>query len=168
VSDWHGRRATPPNCSRFTTELLKIYEQQGRLRDPVVPLLSCTGEVVRTRQPFIEAVTGIADHPLQFDTMIEKALDEGGRHFILVQSGMSSTAGDLFDAIIRNHVNMKGIKAVHVYPPALRTAEPHPVCEILEKRPEAAVPEAAHQSIVDTTRWYERLLYEAKSATQGG
>ena len=62
------------------------------------------------------------DQPLHFDGMIEKALDEGGRHFVLIQSGMSSTAGDLFDAIIRNHANVKGIKGVHIYPPALRTA----------------------------------------------
>jgi len=161
-----------PHChrlaraARHTAELLKVYEQQGRLRDPVVPLLSCTGEVVRTRQAFIEAITGIADQPLHFDSMIEKTLDEGGRHFVLIQSGMSSAAGDLFDAIIRNHANAKGIKAVHTYQPALRTADPHPVCQVLKKRTETAAPEAAQQSIVDTTRWYERLLTEARTATR--
>src|SRR5580700_4903082 len=55
-----------PHCQRLArgarhaAELLKIYDEQGRLRDPVVPLLSCTGELVRTRQAFIEAITGIA------------------------------------------------------------------------------------------------------------
>jgi hypothetical protein len=130
-----------PHCQRLArgarhaAELLKIYEQQGRLRDPVVPLLSCTGEMVRTKQAFIEAITGIADQPMRYGSMIEKSLDEGGRHFVLIQSGMSSAAGDLFDAIIRNHANIKGIKSIHIYHPTLRAAEPHPVCEILEKRP---------------------------------
>jgi nucleoside-diphosphate-sugar epimerase len=162
-----------PHCQRLArgarhaAELLKIYDEQGRLHDPVVPLLSCTGEVVRTRQAFIEAITGIADQPLRFDAMIEKALDTGGRHFVLIQSGMSSAAGDLFNAIIRNHANVKGIKAVHIYQPALLTAEPHPVCEILEKRADAVVPEAAQQSMADTTHWYEHLLSEAQSATRG-
>jgi nucleoside-diphosphate-sugar epimerase len=161
-----------PHCQRLArgarhaAELLKVYEQQGRLRDPVVPLLSCTGEVVRTRQEFIEAISGIADQPLRFDVMIEKALDEGGRHFVLIQSGMSSAAGDLFDAIIRNHANLKGTKDVHIYQPALRTADPHPVCEALEKLDEVAVPESKLQSIADTTRWYERLLSEAQSPTR--
>jgi hypothetical protein len=161
-----------PHCQRLArgarhaAELLKVYKHQGRLRDPVVPLLSCTGEVVRTRQAFIEAVTGIADQPLHFDSMIEKSLDEGGRHFVLIQSGMSSAAGDLFDAVIRNHANVNGIKPVHIYHPALRTAEPHPVCGILEKRPEAAGPQSPHQSITETTRWYERLLSEAQSAAR--
>ncbi len=127
-----------PHChrlargARHAAELLKVYEQQGRLRDPVVPLLSCTGEVVRTRQAFIEAISGIADQPLHFDGMIEKVLDEGGRHFVLIQSGMSSAAGDLFNAIIRNHANEKGVKDVHIYQPSLRTADPHPVCGALE------------------------------------
>ena len=162
-----------PHCQRLArgarhaAELLKIYDEQGRLRDPVVPLLSCTGEVVRTRQAFIEAITGIADQPLRFDAMIEKALDTGGRHFVLLQSGMSSAAGDLFNAIIRNHANVKGVKAVHIYQPALLTAEPHPVCQILEKRADAVVPEATQQSMADTTHWYERLLSEAQSATRG-
>ena len=162
-----------PHCQRLAqgarhgAELLKIYERQGRLRDPVVPLLSCTGEVVQTRQGFIEAIAGIADQPLHFDSMIEKALDQGGRHFVLAQSGLSSTAGDFFDAIIRNHANVKGIKGVHIYPPALRTPEPHPVCEHIEKRPEAAIPGAMHQSIADSIHWYDRLLSEAQSATQG-
>jgi nucleoside-diphosphate-sugar epimerase len=163
-----------PHCQRLAraahhaAALLKIYEQQGRLRDPVVPLLSCTGEVVRTRQAFIEAIAGIADQPLHFDRMIETALDEGGRHFVLAQSGMTSTAGDLFDATIRNHAHAKGVKGVHIYHPASRAAEPHPVCETFEKRAEAVVPEAAHQSIADTTRWYEHLLSEAQSATRSG
>jgi nucleoside-diphosphate-sugar epimerase len=148
-------------AARHAADLLKIYESQGRLRDPVVPFLSCTGEVVRTRQAFIEAIAGIADQPLCYDRMIEKALDEGGRHFVLIQSGMSTTAGDLFDAVIRHHANAKGIKSEHIYHPALRTAQPHPVCAILENRPGSAVPDAASQSLVDTTRWYERLLSEA-------
>ncbi len=162
-----------PHCQRLAraaqhaAELLMIYEQQGRLRDPVVPLLSCTGEMVHTHQEFIEAISGIADQPLHFDGMIEKALDEGGRHFVLIQSGMSSAAGDLFDAIIRNHANAKGTKNVHIYQPALRTADPHPVCEALEKLPGVVVHDAAQQSMADTTRWYERLLSEAQSATRG-
>jgi thioester reductase-like protein len=163
-----------PHCQRLAraarhaAELLKIYEEQGRLRDPVVPLLSCTGEVVRTRKAFIEAVTGVADRPLNFDRMIEKSLDEGGRHFVLVQSGMSSAAGDLFDAVIRSHANVKGIKSVHIYHPSLRTAGPHPVCGILDKRPEAAIPNAPHRTVAETTSWYERLLAEAQAATRGG
>ncbi len=160
-----------PHChrlargARHAAELLKVYDQQGRLRDPVVPLLSCTGEVVRTRQAFIEAISGIADQPMHFDGMIEKTLDEGGRHYVLIQSGMSSAAGDLFDGIIRNHANVKGIKRVHIYQPSLRTADPHPVCAALKKQPKAQVPEAARQSMADTTRWYERLLSKAQSAT---
>ncbi len=156
-----------PHCQRLArgarhaAELLKIYEQQGRLRDPVVPLLSCTGEIVRTRQAFIEAITGITDQPMRYDAMTEKSLDEGGRHFVLIQSGMSSAAGDLFDAIIRNHANHKGIKSVHIYHPALQTAEPHPVCAALEKRPAVVAP---HQSVEETTRWYERLLSDARAA----
>jgi hypothetical protein len=162
-----------PHChrlargARHAAELLKVYEQQGRLRDPVVPLLSCTGEVVRTRHEFIEAITGIADQPLRFDVMIDRVLDEGGRHFVLIQSGMSSAAGDLFDAIIRNHANVKGTTGVHIYQPALRTADPHPVCEALEKRDEAAVPGSTRQSMADTAHWYERLLSEAQSPTCG-
>jgi hypothetical protein len=161
-----------PHCQRLArgarhaADLLKVYEQQGRLRDPVVPLLSCTGEVVHTRQEFIEAISGIADQPLRFDAMIDKALDEGGRHFVLIQSGMSSAAGDLFDAIIRNHANVKGTKDVHIYPPALRTADAHPVCATLEKQAGVAVPEPTQQSLADTTHWYERLLSEAQSATR--
>jgi len=163
-----------PHCDRLaraahhTADLLRIYEQQGRLRDPVVPLLSCTGEVVRTRQAFIEAIAGIPGQPLHFDRMIEASLDEGGRQFVLVQSGMSSTAGDLFDAVILNHAHAKGIKGVDIYHPALRTAEPHPVCKTIKKRSEAASPEAAQQSIADTIRWYERLLSEAQSTTRRG
>jgi nucleoside-diphosphate-sugar epimerase len=155
-----------PHCQRLArgarhaAELLKIYEQQGRLRDPVVPLLSCTGEMVRTRQAFIEAISGIADQPMRYDRMIEKSLDEGGRHFVLIQSGMSSAAGDLFDAIIRNHANHKGLQSIHIYHPALRTSAPHPVCAAFEKRPEVVTP---HQSVADTTRWYERLLSDAQS-----
>jgi thioester reductase-like protein len=152
----HGQH--PPQGARHVAELLKIYEQQGRLHDPLVPLLSHTGATIRTRQAFIEAIIDIADQPLHFDDMIEKALDDGGRHFVLVQSGMSAVAGEFFGAIIHDLADAKGINAVHVYQPALRTAKPHPVCEILEKRPEAAVPNAVHQSMLDTTRWYERLL----------
>jgi hypothetical protein len=132
----------------------------------VVPVLSCTGEVVRTRQAFIEAVAGIADQPLRFDAMIEKAIDEGGRHFVLIQSGMSSSAGDLFDAVIRNHANVKGTKSVHIHHPSLRSEAPHPVTAILEKQPATAIPEPPHQSITDTTRWYERLLSERQAASR--
>ena len=162
-----------PHCQRLArgarhaAELLKIYEKQGRLRDPVVPMLSCTGEVVRTRQAFIEGVAGVADQPLHFDRMIEKALDEGGRHFVLVQSGMSSAAGDLFDAVIRSHANVKGLKSVHIYHPSLRTAEPHPVCEFLEQRAAVAIPDAPHRTVAETTSWYERLLSEAQATTPG-
>lgn len=154
-------------AARHVADLLKIYEQQGRLRDPVVPLLSCTGEVVRTRQKFIEAIAGIADQPLRYDAMVEKALDEGGRHFVLIQSGMSSTAGDLFDAVIRHHANAKGVKSVHIYHPALRTPQPHPVCATLAKRPATAIPDAPNQSLLETTRWYERLLSAAQTARPG-
>jgi hypothetical protein len=139
-------------------DLLKIYEQQGRLRDPVIPLVSCTGEVVRTGREFIAAVSGVADQPLCYDRMIEEALDQGGRHFALIQSGMSSSAGDLFDAVIRHHANAKGIKSVTIHHPALRTPQPHPVCAFLEQRPGTAVPDALNQSLTDTTGWYERLL----------
>lgn len=146
-------------ANRHTTELLKMYDFQGRLRDPVVPLISFDGELVRTRAEFIRAVAGIPSEPCSFDRMIERTLEEGGRHFVMIQSGLSTTAGDLFEGIIRNRANTGGFAPVHVYRPSLRGV-PHPLCSVLESIKENRVAEANRQSLSETLAWYEKQLVE--------
>ncbi|MBI4023595.1 MAG: SDR family oxidoreductase [Verrucomicrobia bacterium] len=148
-------------ASRKTTDLLQIYDRQGRLRDPVIPFASFSGEWVRTREQFIQAVAGIADQTCYFDRMIQRALEEGGRHFFLIQSGMSSAAGDLFEGIIRNKANSMGCTPVHVYPPAIPSGDPHPVCQLLDSREENCVVDAPVQPLAQTIRWYENQLSAA-------
>ena len=43
-------------CATMPAQIVSLQKLQGRLRDPVVPVLSCTGELVRTRTA-IEAAT---------------------------------------------------------------------------------------------------------------
>ncbi len=150
-------------AGRHTLELLKLYQAQGRLRDPVIPVISHTGEKVRTAQEFIETVAAIADKTLYYDRMIEHALEQGGRRFMMVQSGTASTAGDLFDGIVRSHANLKSVKSVHVHRPSVRPGDRHPICDILTCREDHRVPDASSQSLLDTIRWYESQLSEASS-----
>lgn len=145
-------------ASRHAVELLKLYDQQGRLRDPMIPFTSHSGEWVRTREEFIRTIAGIPNQPCYFDHMIEKALEEGGRHFILVQSGMASTAGDLFDGIIRNNANIRGYSSINVYPPSAHLTDLHPLCKILQKQDQDRVHDASKQSLSETIRWYEKQL----------
>lgn len=154
-------------AGRHTADLLQLYMRQGRLRDPVVPVISNNGEPVRTCKDFVDSVAAIADRTLYFDRMIEHALEQGGRHFVMVQSGTSSTAGDLFDGIVRSHANLKGIKSVQVHRPATRPGERHPICDLLEKRDKARVRGAAEQPLLETIRWYESQLSEASTAVAG-
>lgn len=160
-----------PHCNRLNDaarhagELLHLYDRQGRLRDPVIPFLSYDGEMVRTREDFIRAVAGIANHPMNFDRMVAGALEEGGRHFLMIQSGMSSTAGDLFEGILRSQANAGGFSTIHIHPPAIRSRDPHPICGVLNKRAENCVPDAMNQSLTETIRWYEKQLANAQTAT---
>jgi len=149
--------------SHHTKELLRLYEKNGRLRDPVVPFTSYAGEWVRSREQFIEALAGISDQTCYFDHMIERALEEGGRHFVLIQSGMASAAGDLFDGVIRSNANTLGYQSVKIHPPAIQSQDPHPICEILPSRDADRAPEALTQSLVDTIRWYEKELVKGSS-----
>lgn len=145
-------------AARHTADLLRLYDRQGRLRDPIFPFISYAGEPVCSREDFIQAVAGIANQPMNFDRMIECSLEEGGQHFLLIQSGMSSAAGDLFEGIIRNNANTRGYSSVNVYPPAIRSREPHSICEVLVTQEKSSVPDALDQSLGDTVRWYERQL----------
>lgn len=146
------------DAGKQAAEVLKLYDRQGRLRDPVLPVVSYNGQLVRTKEQFIQAVAGIADQTCYWDRMIERMLEEGGRHFILIQSGMASAAGDLFEGVIRKNANMKGHPSVQIYPPSVRPTDTHPLCNLLDSRKEDAVPEALNQSMSETIRWYENQL----------
>jgi thioester reductase-like protein len=141
------------------TELLRRYEQQGRLRDPVVPFISHHGDWVTTRWQFIEAIAGIADQPMAFDRMVERSLEQGGQHYFLIQSGMAATAADLFAGTIEGCANYRAVPNVRIYPAQVRTRAPHPICALLPhgERQTAAL----DQSLTDTLRWYEQQLFPA-------
>lgn len=143
-------------------ELLRAYSQQGRLRDPVIPFLSHHGDWVTTREQFIEAIAGIADQPLSFDRMVERSLEKGGQHYFLLQSGLTATAADLFDGTIRDCANLLGYEKIQVYPAISRQREAHSICALLSKG--ARQPAALDQSLSDTLRWYEQLLFPPGSA----
>jgi len=159
-----------PHCSRLkragqhTTEILKLYEKQGRLRDPLIPFPSHTGEWVRTKEQFIQAVAGIPDQTCYFDAMIERVLEGGGRDFLLIQSGMSTAAGDLFEGVIRSNAMAKGCQRVRIHRPAVGSPDPHPICEALARNDRRRSSQALDQSLSDTIRWYEdqmsRMLQE--------
>lgn len=162
--DVHGTPHFPRlrDASKYTVELLKIYDEQGRLRDPVIPFMSYNGDVVTTREQFIKSVAGIPDQTCCFDQMIERVLKNGGRHFVLVQSGLASTAGDVFDAIIRNNANTRKYKSVEIYHPNLRSSDPHPICKLFNRDDEKRSDAVSHESLAETIRWYERQLAELK------
>jgi hypothetical protein len=145
-------------AARQSAELLGLYDRQGRLRDPVVPCTFCDGEWVRTRADFIRAVAGNANHVYRFDQMIERALEEGGRHFLLMQSGLATLTGNLFEGVIRNKANSMGISPIFVYPPQVHLAEPHPICKLLPCDPAREVAGAMTQSFTETVGWYESQL----------
>ena len=145
------------------TELLRTYHQQGRLRDPVLPLVSCQGDWVTTREQFIEAIAGIADRPMPFDRMIQRSLEQGGRHYFLVQSGMSATAADLLDGTIQDCANRLGYEKIRIYPSVGRQREGHPICALLPTG--TPQPAARNQSLTDTLRWYEQQLFPGDRAS---
>ena len=147
------------------TELLRRYQQQGRLRDPVVPFVCHNGEWVETREQFIEAIAGIADQPMSFDRMVERSLERGGQHYFLVQSGMAATAADLFDGTIAACANRLGYPGVRIYPTILRTREPHPICRLLSKG--GPQPAALEQSLANTLHWYEQQLFPVDRVAHG-
>jgi thioester reductase-like protein len=146
------------------TELLRQYERQKRLRDPVVPFISHNGEWVTTREQFIEAIAGIADQPMAFDRMVEQSLEHGGQHYFLMQSGMTAAAADLFDGTIAGCANHLGYQGIRVYPANLRTREPHPICSLLPKG--ETQPACLEQSLTDTLRWYEQQLFRPNAASR--
>lgn len=163
-----------PHCPRLEgagrhgDELLRLYDRQGRLRDPAIPFPLHTGEWVRTRADYIEAVSGLANQRCLFHRMIERVLEDGGRHFLLIQSGMCSTAGDLFDGVIRGVANVKGCGAVQVHPPAVRSAQPHPICQILPRHSDARIAGASRQSVEETIHWCEGQLSALRASQPGG
>ena len=146
--------------ARHTTELLKTYESQGRLRDPVVPLISYDGSLVNTREEFIHAVAGIPDQTCYFDRMIERALEGGGRHFVMIQSGMSTAAGDLFEGVIQSKANACGFSPVPIHRPSFRSPA-HAICDVLEHKPENKLSEVDQQIFAETVAWYEGQLKTA-------
>jgi nucleoside-diphosphate-sugar epimerase len=148
-------------AARHSTELLKLYDRQGRLRDPAVPMMSYNGEAVRTKEQYIKAMAGIADQPCYFDRMVERTLEEGGRHYLLIQSGLSSTAGDLFGGVIQSNANVKRYDSVKIYPPALKTQDLHPVCQLLPQDKSRSVSDALEQPLAQTISWYEKELLKA-------
>ena len=153
-----------PHCPRLkqaaahTLDLLRMMNRQGRLRDPVISFPFHTGDLVGTREEFIQAVAGIADQFCAFDRMTERVMTEGGRHFLFVQSGLSSAAGDLFEGILRSIANARGQGSVEVYPPSARSGEAHPICKILPCQTRERIAMASIQSLEETIRWYERQL----------
>ncbi len=153
--------------SGVTTELLEIYERQGRLRDPVVPFISHDGTRVTTRGQFIATMAGIGDKVCHYEQMIEGALNDGGRHFLLIQSGMFSTAGNLFDGVIHSVARTRVHAGVKVYRPCMTSREPHPASRILKRSEDRRIPGAQDQSLAETIRWYEQQLSEAQSARSG-
>jgi nucleoside-diphosphate-sugar epimerase len=163
-----------PHCARLNAAaeqvklLLREYDRQGRLRDPLIPFPLHTGELVRTRADFIEAVAGVANECCYFHRMIEQVLDGGGRHFLLAQSGLVSTAGDLFDGVIRSVANARGCGGIQIHRPPVQSPQPHPICSSLSRHAEAQVPDVADQSLEETIRWYESQLSALRASKNSG
>lgn len=151
-------------AGKHATALMREFDRQGRLRDPVIPFPFHTGALVRTRGDYIEAVAGIADQTFHFDRMIERVLEGGGRHFLFVQSGMAATAGDLFDGILRAVANDRGFGPIEIHRPSADSPQPHPIGKVLTARPEQRVPDANAQRLDATVRWYEQQLSALRSA----
>ncbi len=144
--------------------LLERYDRQGRLRDPVVPIASYDGQRIRTRAEFIQSMASIADKPFDYGAMVEGALADGGRHFILLQSGMASAAGNLFDGIIHNAANRRVHAEVNIHRPTMQTRDPHAICRLLPTDATRCVPKAQDQTLEETLRWYERELAATQPA----
>jgi hypothetical protein len=51
-----------------------------------------------------------------------------------------------------------GCTPVHVYPPAIRSGDPHPICKLLDSREVDCVVDAPIQPLAQTIRWYENQL----------
>ncbi len=158
-------------AGKHAHELLKLYESQGRLRDPVVPFVAFNGQWVSTREQYIAAVAGIADQTCYFDRMIDRTLEEGGRHYLLFQSGISSAAASFFEGVIRNKANSRNSN-IQVYNPVMKTDDPHPICKLWPDRPRKSQPPTGI-SFSETLRWYESLLlgasqkaHETRAATE--
>jgi len=153
-----------PHCPRLkqaaahALEFLRLLERQGRLHDPVIPFPSLTGELVRTREEFIQAVAGIANQPFLFDRMIERVMMEGGRHFLFLQSGLASEVGDLFEGVLRNIANVHGYGPVEIHPPAACEKGTTSVCRLFSKQHEKQASTASNPSLEQTIDWYEKRL----------
>ncbi|MCC7518986.1 MAG: SDR family oxidoreductase [Verrucomicrobiae bacterium] len=150
-----------PHCERLrdahrpALEVLEEFDRQGCLRDPVVPVVSYNGEMIRTRREFIEAVAGIGDRPARYDRMIEKTIEEGGRHFLLVQSGFAGSPGDFFEGVIRNAA---GAGDLRIHRPHMGPAAPQAAALLLDRQELRRAPGARDESIEETMRWYEQEL----------
>lgn len=150
-----------PHCERLkpshrpALEVLEEFERQGRLRDPVAPIASHEGEMIRTRHEFIEAVAGIGDLPARYDRMVERVVEEGGRHFLLVQSGFAGSPGDFFEGVLRNAA---GTRDLRVYRPHMGPSTPQPIAKLLDAHEHRCEPHAREEPIEETMRWYEREL----------
>jgi nucleoside-diphosphate-sugar epimerase len=153
-------RATP-HCERLRgahrpcVEVLEEFDRQGRLRDPVVPIASYDGSMIRTRREFIEAIAGIGDCPARYDRMVEAVVEGGGRHFLLVQSGFAASPGDFFEGVIRNAA---GTGDLVVHRPHMGPPEPQPMALLLERQEHRREPDARAEPVEETMRWYEREL----------
>jgi nucleoside-diphosphate-sugar epimerase len=145
-------------AAKHATELLKMYDKQGRLRDPVIPMHTYNGQWIHTKEQYIQAVAGIADQTCYFDRMIERTLEEGGKHYLLIQSGMMSAAGDLFEGIIRNNASLRGFPRVEVYRPTVGTDNPFGIVKLLKTNESEKNPGAFSQPVLETIRWYEAQL----------
>lgn len=147
------------HCARFdrsaeqTQKLLQSYLQQNCLRDPVIPFINWSGEWVRSKEGFVNAVAGNANQLISFDKMVECAFGHGGKYFLLMQSGTSKVAGDVFDGIIRS--NVPDPKSIHVYKSVV-CGKKHPLYHFLSGHSETHV----HPTYTfdETIGWYEQQL----------
>ncbi len=144
-------------AAKHAITLLRLYESQGRLRDPVLPFAAYNGQWVTTREQYIQAVAGVSDQTCYFDRMINRTLDEGGRHYLLFQSGFSSTAATFFEGVIRNKANSRS-SDVQIYTPVMRTNDPHPISKLWPQQKSVQIKEP---SFSETLRWYESQLLAA-------
>jgi hypothetical protein len=146
------------HCPRFnwaaaqTKKLLESYDAQNKLRDPVIPFINWKGEWVQTKKDFIEAAAGNSNQLIEFDKMIQRAYEHGGKHFLLIQTGTSKLAGDVFDGIIRSNVSVP--KSVEIYK-SITSEKNHPLYHLLSNNSDAICSQC---SLEDTVNWYQQEL----------
>jgi hypothetical protein len=150
----HGPRFNPSGAQ--TKALLQSYK--NRLREPVVPFINWRGEWAQTKEDFIDAAAGNSNQLISFDKMIERAFSHGGKHFLLIQTGTHTVAGDFFDGIIRSHI--PNPNSIHVHKSVIKGKE-HPLLPFLSEHPQKT---HGPCSLDETVEWYEDQLEKRRAS----